>query len=110
MDFKKLIEEATGLPTADTAFARPQKLPFAIFIDRPTTDGDDFHTKIIEHNLAVEFYAERIDRANEEALEALFDKMNWKWTRGREYLPKPDDCFVTVYEIENFFEKYGKET
>ncbi len=110
MDFEKLIEEATGLPTADTAFARPQKLPFVIFIDRPTTDGDDFNPRIKEHDLAVEFYAERIDRTNEEALEALFDKMNWKWTRDREYLPKPEDCFVTVYEIQNFFEKYGKET
>jgi len=110
MDFEKLIEEATGLPTADTAFARPQKLPFVIFIDRPTTDGDDFNKRIIEHDLAVEFYAERIDRTNEAKLEELFDKMNWRWTRNREYLPKPEDCFVTVYEFQSIFEKCGKET
>lgn len=109
MDFKKLIEEATGLPTADTAFARPQKMPFAIFIDKPTTDGDDFNTRTISHDLAVELYAERIDKVNETKLEELFDRMNWKWTRNREYLPKPEDCFVTVYEIENFIEKYRKE-
>jgi len=110
MAFEKLIEEATGLPTADTAFARPQKLPFVIFIDRPTTDGDDFNKRIIEHDLAVEFYAERIDRTNEAKLEELFDKMNWRWTRNREYLPKPEDCFVTVYEFQSIFEKCGKET
>lgn len=110
MDFEKLIEEATKLPTADTAFARPQKLPFVIFIDRPTTDGDDFNQRIKTHDLAVELYAERIDRENEEKLEKLFDNMNWRWTRDREYLPKPEDCFVTVYEIENFIEKYRKET
>lgn len=104
MDFEKLIREATGLRTADTVFTKPQKLPFVIFIDKQTTDGDDFHTQVIEHNLTVEFYAERIDKEHEEKLEALFEKQGWKWTRDRQWLPKPDCCFETVYTINNFLE------
>lgn len=106
MDFEKLIKEATGLPTAETVFTKPQKLPFIIFIDNQRTDGDDFHVQILEHDLAVELYAERIDRKHEELLEDLFEKLGWKWTRNREWLPKPEDCFVTVYDINNFMEKF----
>lgn len=109
MDFEKMIRDATGLPTADTVFTKPQKLPFAIFLNKPTTDGDDFNTRIIEHDLAVELYAERIDREHEQMLEDLFESQNWKWSRGREWL-SDQRCFITVYEIEKFYEKYRKET
>lgn len=110
MDFEKLIKDATGLPTADTVFTKPQKLPFAIFIDKQTTDGDDFHTQIIEHDLTVELYAEKIDREHEAMLEALFAKQGWKWSRDRQWLPKPEDCFETVYAINNFLEHRKDET
>ena len=78
-DFKKLIEESTQIPTADTAFSKAQKLPFAVFLDRQTLDGDDFNKRnTAEHDLAVEFYAERIDATNEKNLEALFLQQGWK--------------------------------
>lgn len=109
MDFEKLINEATGLPTADTVFTKPQKLPFAIFLDKQTTDGDDFHAQIIEHDLAVELYTEKIDRTYEEMLEALFTGKGWKWSRNRQWLPAPDKCFVTVYEMEKFIERRKEE-
>lgn len=58
-DIKTYLETETELPVADTAFDRPQKLPFVAFIDKTAQDGDDFHARIVEHNLTVEFYAER---------------------------------------------------
>ena len=59
-DIKTYLETETELPVADTAFDKPQKLPFVAFIDKTAQDGDDFHARIVEHNLTVEFYAERL--------------------------------------------------
>lgn len=98
-DFKTLIENSTQLPTADTAFDKPQKLPFVAFIDKQTHDGDDFHNKIVTHNLTVEFYAERIDKANEMKLEALFNEKGWKFEKDRTWL-SDQKCFETIYSIE----------
>ena len=94
-DFKTLIENDTQLPTADTAFDKPQKLPFVAFIDKQNRDGDDFHSQIVEHNLTVEFYAERIDKANEKKLEALFEKQGWKFEKDLTWL-SDQKCFETI--------------
>lgn len=108
MDFVNIFKDATGLPTADTVFEKSQKMPYIIFLDKQGTDGDDFNVQIIEHNLTVELYSEKIDRQHEKMLEALFDQNAWKWTRDRQWLPD-QRCFFTVYGIEKFFEKYRKE-
>lgn len=103
-DIKTLIQGSTGLPTEDTAFAKAQKLPFVVFIDKIRTDGDDFmQKKTAEHDLAVEFYAEKIDAANEKKLEALFDQQGWKYERDRTWLTD-EKCFETIYLI-NFTER-----
>jgi hypothetical protein len=103
-DFKQLIEGSTGIPTEDTAFTSAQKLPFVVFLDKPTLDGDDFNQRnIAQHDLAVEFYAERIDAANEKKLEALFLQQGWKYSRDRTWLTD-EKCFETIYQI-NFTER-----
>ena len=43
MNIKEYLENETGLPVAEVAFTKPQKLPFIAFIDRTDEDGDDFH-------------------------------------------------------------------
>ena len=68
MNIQKYLEIETGLPVAEVAFTKPQKLPFIAFIDRTDEDGDDFHAQIISHDLTVEFYAARIDAENEKRL------------------------------------------
>lgn len=74
-DLVEMLEKETQIPTADTAFTQPQKLPFTVILDKPAGDGDDFNTRFFNHDLAVEFYAERIDKANEK---------NWKTFRTQE--------------------------
>lgn len=66
-DLVETLEKETQIPTADTAFTQPQKLPFTVILDKPAGDGDDFNTRFFNHDLAVEFYAERIDKANEKS-------------------------------------------
>ena len=62
-----------------------------------------FHARIVEHNLTVEFYAERLDNENEGKLEKAFEKMNWKFEKERQWLPD-EKMFETIFTM-NFIEK-----
>lgn len=103
LDIQKYLETETGLPTAEVAFTKPQKLPFVAILDEQSQDGDDYHARTITHDLAVEFYAERIDKHNEEKLEAAFEKAGWKYGKDRTWLAD-EKMFETIYAI-NFTEK-----
>lgn len=103
MDIRAYIESQTGVPTAEVVFTKPQKLPFIIILDRTDVDGDDFHTRIVSHNLTVEFYSERIDAASESRIEAAFEKKAWKASKDRIWL-NSEKMFETIYSI-NFTEK-----
>lgn len=103
MDIREYIETETGLPVAEVAFKQPQKLPFIIILDKTDEDGDDYHTQIVTHDLAVEFYAQRIDKKNEKKIEAAFAKQAWKATKDREWIGE-EKMFETIYTT-NFTEK-----
>lgn len=103
MDIRAYIERETGLPTAEVAFTQPQKLPFAAILDRTDEDGDDFHARIMQHDLTVEFYAARIDTESERKIEAAFEKQAWKTTKERTWIAE-EKMFETIYTT-NFTEK-----
>ena len=46
-DLVETLEKETQIPTADTAFTQPQKLPFTVILDKPEGDGDDFNTRFL---------------------------------------------------------------
>ncbi|MBD5504088.1 MAG: hypothetical protein HDR09_20065 [Lachnospiraceae bacterium] len=103
MDIRKYIEKETGIPTAEVAFTKPQKLPFIAVIDRTDEDGDDYHAQIVSHDLTVELYADRIDPESERKLEAAFAKQAWKVTKDRTWISS-EKMFETIYST-NFKEK-----
>lgn len=103
MDTRAYIETETGLPTAELAFTKPQKLPFIAILDRTDEDGDDYHARLLSHDLTVEFYAARIDTENEKKIEAAFAKQAWKVTKDREWIAE-EKMFETIYTT-NFTEK-----
>ena len=103
MDIREYIEKETGIPTAEVAFTKPQKLPFIAIIDTTEEEGDDFHAQILEHSLTVELYAERIDITIERRLEEAFRKKSWKVTKNRTWLSE-EKMFETIYTT-NFVEK-----
>ncbi len=103
MDIRADIETETGLPTAEVAFKKPQKLPFIAILDRTDEDGDDYHAQLLSHELTLEFYAERIDKENEEKIEAAFAKQAWKATKDRAWIAE-EKMFETIYTT-NFIEK-----
>lgn len=103
MDIRAYIEGRIGIPTAEVAFTKPQKLPFIAILDRTDADGDDYHTRIFTHDLTVEFYAERIDAVKERLIEAAFEEKTWKVSKDRLWL-NSEKMFETIYRI-NFTEK-----
>ena len=103
MDIRAYIEKEAGLPTAEVAFTKPQKLPFIAILDRTDDDGDDYHAQLLSHDLTVEFYAARIDAENEKKIEAAFAKQGWKVTKDREWISE-EKMFETIYTT-NFIEK-----
>ena len=103
MDIRAYIEKETQLPTAEVAFTKPQKLPFIAILDRTDEDGDDYHAQLLSHDLAVEFYAQRIDAENEKKIESAFAKQGWKASKDREWIAE-EKMFETIYTI-NFTEK-----
>lgn len=103
MDIREYIEKETGIPTAEVAFTRPQKLPFIAILDRTDEDGDDFHAQLLSHDLTVEFYTQRIDAENEKKIEAAFAKRAWKKTKDRTWIAT-EKMFETIYTTK-FTEK-----
>lgn len=103
MDIREYIERETGLPTAEVAFTKPQKLPFIAILDRTDEDGDDYHARVMSHDLTVELYTERIDHEHEKKLEAAFTKQNWKISKDRTWI-QSEKMFETIYNT-NFMEK-----
>lgn len=103
MDIRAYIAKETGLPTAEVAFPQKQKLPYIAILDRTDGDGDDYHMQLLSHDLAVEFYARRIDIKNEKKIEAAFEKQGWKFSKDRVWISE-EEMFETVYTT-NFTEK-----
>lgn len=103
MDIRGYIEKETGISTAEVAFTKPQKLPFIAILDRTDEDGDDYHARIISHDLTVELYTERIEPENEKKLEAAFTKQGWKMSKDRTWI-QSEKMFETIYST-NFTEK-----
>ncbi len=103
MDIQKYIEQKTGIPTTEVAFEQPQKLPFIVILDRTEEEGDDYHAQVILHDLAVEFYAKRIDKENEKKLEDAFQEKGWKIKKERAWIAE-EKMFETIYTT-NFVEK-----
>lgn len=103
MDIEEYLKKETGLPVAEVVFTSSPKLPYIAFIDQTQGDGDDFHTRLLSHDLAVELYAARIDKENEKKIEAAFEKQEWKVAKKREWIAE-EKMFETIYTT-NFTEK-----
>lgn len=103
MDIREYIEKETGLPTAEVAFTQPQKLPCIAILDKTDEDGDDFHARLLSHDLTVEFYTQRIDAENEKKIEAAFAKRAWKMSKDRTWIAT-EKMFETIYTTK-FIEK-----
>ena len=104
LDFTDVFKSAVGIPIADTAFKTEQDLPFAVYIDDSGSDGDDFNTFFIKHNLAVELYSELIDEEKESLFENCFESFGWKWEKTHVYL-EDEKMYETIYTIEEFMER-----
>lgn len=105
MDFKGIIEQATGEPAEYTAFipGEAPELPFIIILDKQTRTGADLSkgnagAGVIIHDLTIERYT--IDSTRNAGLDALMETFDRDYTFETLWLPSPDNCYEQIYEIQ----------
>lgn len=108
MDIKKWFEEGTGLKIQELRYLTMPPLPYDVFVDDTVYRGADLKNNIIEHNVIIEHYSEKVDKENESIIETFLNNENKQFEKNREWL-QDEKLFVTVYELETFLEKVRKE-
>ena len=83
-------------------------LPYNIYIDDEVYRGADKKNNIIEHNIVIEHYNDKINEANETIIENFLNNQEKTFNKSREWL-QDEGLFVTVYELDTFLEKVRKE-
>ena len=72
-------------------------LPYIIVIDTITSTGSDTNKGLILHDLVIERYS--TDADYNEVLEQYLNTLPAEWTRETVWLPAPENCFETIYNL-----------
>lgn len=72
-------------------------LPYIIVIDTITSTGSDTNKGLILHDLVIERYS--TDADYNEGLEQYLNSLPAEWTRETVWLPAPENCFETIYNL-----------
>lgn len=104
LDIKSWLE-ITGMKVAENCFLKPPALPYIIFTDDITTSGSDDKNCLVDRNISVELYSERINREKENNIENLLNEKSIKFKKSRTWIDS-EKFFQTVYDF-NIYEKIG---
>ena len=102
LDVKKLLEQ-TGLKIGEVAFLKPPALPYIIILDDKEELGADQLNNIINRNLTIEFYSEKINEGKEVEIESLLKSKSLKFKKERVYIDS-QKIFETIYTF-SIYEK-----
>lgn len=69
LDVKNMLEVGTGLKVAETCFTKAQQLPYIVFQDFMEENGADYKNNIVERNITIELYSEKISKEKEMIIE-----------------------------------------
>lgn len=108
MDIKGILESGTGLKWQETMYKQSPRPPYFIFIDDVVVRGADKLNNILEHNLALECYEEKIDKQIKKKINDFLNSHSFKFEVNTEWL-SDEELYVTVYEL-TFLEKIRKES
>ncbi|MGX7745693.1 hypothetical protein [Rhodopseudomonas parapalustris] len=103
LDVKTWLE-STGMKVAELEFIAPPKLPYLVFIDDINTTGADDKNCIVQHNVSIELYSERIDKVSEAKVEELLNEKNFNFDKSRTRIDSEKLC-QTLYGF-SFTEKF----
>lgn len=108
MNIKKYLDNGTGLIWKEIRYIKAPNFPYFIFIDIKKTRGADNLNNIIEHNLILEYYDEKVDKKYLKIIKDFLDKEGYSYEEDSEWLDT-EKMYVTVFELEKFLEKVRKE-
>lgn len=96
MEIKALLEQ-TGIPTKETLFLKAPAYPYQVYFDTKTFGGADIANLLIEHEVRLELYTERVDAETESKVEQLLNSNGIPFsTDSREYI-KSEDHYQKFY-------------
>lgn len=103
LDVKSLLE-TTELKVEETCFVKPPPLPYIIFSEEREESGADNKNNILERNITIELYSQKINREKEKLIEDLLKGKSIKFKKERLYIDT-ENFFQTMYD----FYLYEKE-
>jgi len=97
--------EITGMKVAENCFFKPPALPYVVFTDDVNMSGADNNNCLVDRNISIEMYSERINKEKENIIENLLNEKSIKFKRSRTWIDS-EKFFQTVYDF-NIYEKIG---
>ena len=108
MDIKSFLEFGTSLKWQETMYKQPPNPPYFIFLDDVIVRGADKLNNILEHNLTLECYEEKVDKQIKKKIEDFLNSHSFKFEANTEWI-SDEELYVTIYEL-TFLEKIRKES
>ena len=106
MNIEKWFLNGTGLKIKYLRYLKMPPFPYLLYTDDKNIQQAGLYN-LVEHNLIIEFYSEKIDEINEEKIEMFLKSEDMNYKKIRDWLQE-EEIFVTTYEIEPFLEKVLK--
>lgn len=103
LNVKKILEQ-TGLKVGEVAFLKPPALPYIILLENTEELGSDNKNNIVERDITLEFYSEKISKEKEKVIESILKEKLIKFKKERVYIDS-QKVFETIYA----FSLYEKE-
>lgn len=98
LDIAEWFEEGTGLKAKELRYIKAPPLPYVLFEDETNSRGADEFNNIIEHNIEIELYAERVEEILERKIKKFLDSEGLDTKMNREWLHN-EECWCTTYEF-----------
>lgn len=102
LDVKTWLE-ITGMKVAEERFKSPPQLPYIIFTDDRDVGGADNKNCLVNRDISIELYSEKINKEAESKIEDLLNEKAIKFKKNRTWIDS-GKFFQTVYDF-NLYEK-----
>lgn len=104
LDIKNFLER-TGMKVAENCFLKPSALPYIVFLDNTSISGADDKNCLLDRDIIVELYSEKINKEKEHLIENLLNINLINFNKERIWIDS-EGYFQTTYNF-NLYEKIG---
>ena len=95
----KILDRA-GVKYRETRYtAKPLPDTYAVYLDDREVGGADGVNCLITHNITIEVYEIKPDKAAELAIEAALDAYGVEWTSQARYWIREEQRYQVIYEF-----------